>query len=68
MPHPGNIQRQAGALSTSDGWRCPCSLLGGWTRWPLNVSSNPNCSIILCFDVRDKTLICVLWAPTHWYE
>jgi len=30
-------------------WRCgcPCSLLGGWSRWPLKVPSNSNDSMIL---------------------
>ena len=35
-----------GALSNLS-WRCPCSLQEGWTRWPLKVPSNPNCSVIL---------------------
>lgn len=27
--------------------RCPCSLQGGWTRWPLKVPFNPNYSMNL---------------------
>lgn len=27
-------------------WSCPCSLQGGWSRWPSKVPSNPT---ILCF-------------------
>lgn len=29
------------------GWRCPCWLQGHWTRWPINVASNPNYFMIL---------------------
>lgn len=28
---------------------CPCSLLGSWTRWPVQVSSNPSYPVILWF-------------------
>jgi len=27
--------------------RCPCSLQGDWTRWPLKVPSHPNHLVIL---------------------
>ena len=33
--------------ATWSSWRCPCSLLGGWTRWPLKVPSKPNYSMIV---------------------
>jgi len=35
-PIPGNIQGQVGWGSAAwSSWRCPCSLQGDWTRWPL---------------------------------
>ena len=33
--------------ATWSSWRCPCSLQGGWARWPLKVPSSPNYSMIL---------------------
>jgi len=33
--------------ATWSSWRCPCSLQGSWTRWPLKVPSNPRHSMIL---------------------
>ena len=33
--------------ATWSSWRCPCSLQGGWTRWPLKAPSNLNYSMIL---------------------
>jgi len=50
-PIPGNIQGQVdGVWVTHSSWRCPCSLQGSWTRWPLKVPSSPNYSIILCIE------------------
>ena len=40
------------ALSTWWCYRCPCSLQGGWTRWPLMARSCSNDSII--------------WSPLLW--
>lgn len=39
-----------GLWGTWFGWRCPCSLRGCWTTWPLKVPFNPNCSLILWFS------------------
>ena len=49
MPHPWKHSRSGwtGLWATCSSWRCPCSLQGGWTRWPLKVPSNPNYSMIL---------------------
>jgi len=48
VPIPGDTQGQAGgALSTWWSCRCPCSVQGCWTRWPLGVPSNSNGSVIL---------------------
>ena len=33
--------------ATLSSWWCPCSLQGGWARWPLKVPSNPNHPMIL---------------------
>jgi len=46
-PIPGNIRGQVGRGSEQpgSGWRCPCSLQGGWTIWPLKVPSNPKHSM-----------------------
>jgi len=42
--------------------RCPCSVQGSWTRWPLRVPSNSNKSMILLLSAE--------WVPTqsisHW--
>lgn len=38
-----------GLWATWFGWRCPRSLQGCWTTWPLKVPFNPNCSMILWF-------------------
>jgi len=35
--------------------RCPCSLQGNWTRWPLEVPCNPNYSMILSTDLSSGT-------------
>jgi len=34
-----------------------CLLQGGWTRWPLKVPSNPNCSMILCISVPVRVVM-----------
>ena len=49
MPHPWKHSRSSwtGLWATWSSWRCPCLLQGGWTRWPLKVTSNPNHSVIL---------------------
>ena len=48
---PGDIQgRAGGALSTLIICRCPCSLQGSWSRWPLRVPSDSNDSMILICD------------------
>jgi len=39
--------RLDGALSNLVCCRCPCSLQGSWPRWPLNVPSNSNVSMLL---------------------
>ena len=51
MPPPWKHSRPGwtGLWATWSSWRCPCSLQGGWTRWPLKVPSNPNYSMILWF-------------------
>ena len=41
---PGKV---LGLWATWSSWRCPCSLQGGWARWPLKVPSNPKHSMIL---------------------
>ena len=38
--------RLDGALSTWWSCRCPCSVQGSWTRWPLRVPSNSNDAMI----------------------
>jgi len=37
------------------GCRCPCSLQGSWTRWPLRAPSNSNNSMILWFSLLNLT-------------
>jgi len=39
-PTPGDIQDQAGWGYKHLISRCPCSVQGRWTRWPLKVPSN----------------------------
>ena len=49
MPHPWKNSRPGwtGLWATWSGWRYPCSLQEGWTRWPLKVPSKQNYSMIL---------------------
>jgi len=37
VPHSWKHSRPGwmGLWGTCSSWRCPCSLQGGWTRWPL---------------------------------
>ena len=42
-----NLMRFNKARSTCYSCRCPCSLQGRWTRWPLKVSFDLNNSMIL---------------------
>ena len=51
MPHPWEHSRPGwtGLWATRSGWRCPCSLQGGWARWPSKVPSSPNHPMILWF-------------------
>lgn len=37
----------SGTLSNLGSWKVSLSFAGGWTRWTLNVPSNPNHSLIL---------------------
>jgi len=47
-PIPAHSRGEAGgALSTRWSCGCPCSVQGGWSRWPLMVPSNSNDSVIL---------------------
>ena len=39
----------------------PCSLRGGWTRWPLGVPSNPKLSMILWFPPKSLTKLKVAY-------
>jgi len=47
--HPWKCSRPGwmGLWATWSSWICPCSLQGGWNRWPLKILSNPNHSMIL---------------------
>jgi len=47
----------AGLWATFSSCRCLCSLQGSWTRWSLRVPSNSNNSMILWFEIPDKSLI-----------
>ena len=55
---PGDIQGQAGQGSEHLIWcRCPCSLQGNWTRWPLRVPSNSsNSTILFCFWIMSHDM------------
>lgn len=46
-------------------WRCPCSLWGGWTRWPLKVFSNPKYSMMLWSFYNGVTLVISLKKWSH---
>ena len=54
MLHPWKHSRLGwtGLWATWSSWRCPCSLQGGWARWPLNLPSNPRHSMILWFQIK----------------
>jgi len=49
MSHPWRHSRSGWTRhwATSSSCRCPCSLQGSWTRWPLRVLSNSNDPMIL---------------------
>ena len=49
MPHPRSHPSSGWTGLWAVWWscRCPCSLQGSWTRWPLNVPSNSNDSMRL---------------------
>ena len=58
-PHPWRLKvRLDGALSIRSSCRCPCSLQGSWTRWPLRVPSISNyCMIhivLFCISASDS--------------
>ena len=59
MPHPWRQSRSRWTelWATWCSCRCPCSLQGIWTRWPLRVPSNSNNSMVLWFYVN----ICIKW-------
>jgi len=42
-----HVNSWMGLWATWSSWSCPCSLQGGWARWPLKVPSNPKHSMIL---------------------
>lgn len=57
-PVPGNVQGQAGKDSEPPdlGEDVPAHCRGGrWTRWHLQVTSKPNCSVILWFYEDTKS-------------
>ena len=64
MPHPWKHPRSGwmGLRATWSRCRCPCSLQGRWTRWPLRDSSNSNEYMILFYEPpeEDKPQSC--WA------
>lgn len=45
-------------------WRSPCSLQGGWAKWPLKVLSKPNYSMILWYLWEIKP--CLQLGETSW--
>ena len=52
MPVPGDFQGQAGWGSEHlICYKCPCSLQGSWTRWPLKVPSNSKDFMILFYEI-----------------
>ena len=57
MPHSWKHSRSGwtGLWATWSGWRCPCLLQGGWTRWPLKVPMNPNYSMLVWFYFHVKS-------------
>ena len=68
MPPPWKNSRPGwtGLWATWPKERCPCSLQGHWTRWPLKVPSIPSYSVILWFNYFLIIFIFVLLASiTH---
>lgn len=52
--HPSSLKlHRIFILISLSTWGCPFLLQRGWTRWPLNVSSSPNYSMILPEQFRD---------------
>lgn len=41
----------------------PLNCRGGWTRWPLKVTSNPNFSVTLIFQIQKNGVITVSLIP-----
>jgi len=63
VPHPWRHSRPGWTelWATWSSCRCPCSLQGSWTRWPLKVPSNSNDSMI-----SYKWLL--IWVDSHCKE
>lgn len=64
MSHLWRLSRSGGTglWATWYGWRCPCSVQGVWTRWPLKVPSEPICDSMSCFCRRltDISILTIL--------
>ena len=65
MPHAWKHSRSGwtGLWATWSGWRCPYSLQGSWTRWPLNVASTQTILWLYDFPRSEMWWVVMTTAP-----